>query len=268
VTVMATIEPALELRQARVAYGAAEVLRGVDLAVTHGEFVGVLGPNGSGKTTLLRAARGLVRTSDGEARLLGRRVERWRDRELARRVALVPQRDEAAFPFTVEQTVLLGRSPHLGRSGFETARDRAIAQQALVELDLLALRERVLTELSGGERQRVIVARALAQQPELLLLDEPTSNLDIRHQVEVLGLLRRKNREEGLTVVTVLHDLNLATLYCDRVVLLSEGRIFADGPTERVVTYANVKAVYRTEVYVGVNELNGKVFMVPMEPGP
>jgi iron complex transport system ATP-binding protein len=261
-----THEPVLELRGARVSYGATEVLRGVDLAVARGELVGVLGPNGSGKTTLLKAARGLATTSGGEARLLGRRVDRWRDRDLARRVALVPQRDEAAFPFTVEDTVLMGRSPHLGRSGFESAKDREIARQAIHDLDLDALRGRVLTELSGGERQRVIVARALAQQPELLLLDEPTSSLDIRHQVEVLGLLRRRNRAEGLTVVTVLHDLNLATLYCDRVVLLAEGRVFADGPTEQVVTYANVKAVYRTEVYVGLNELNGKVFMVPMEP--
>lgn len=258
--------PVLALRALTVAYGTHEVLRAVDLSVQRGELVGVLGPNGSGKTTLLKAARGLVRPTRGMASLLGRPVTAWRERDLARRVAVVPQRDESAFPFTVEDTVLMGRSPHLGRSGFESAQDRAVAARALAELDLLPLRGRVLTELSGGERQRVIVARALAQEPELLLLDEPTASLDIRHQVEVLGLLRRKNRAEGLTVVTVLHDLNLATLFCDRVVLLSDGRIFADGPTEQVVTYANVKAVYRTEVYVGLNELNGKVFMVPMDP--
>jgi iron complex transport system ATP-binding protein len=258
-------ETCLQLSGLTVAYGDQPVLCGVDLRVEAGEFVGVLGPNGSGKTTLLRAARGLTPARAGTVELFGRPVARWRDRDLARRGAVVPQRDESAFPFTVEETVLMGRSPHVGGLAFETAHDRAVAAAALEELDLLPLRGRVVTELSGGERQRTIVARALAQEPELLLLDEPTASLDIRHQVAVLGLLARRNRERGLTVVTVLHDLNLASLFCDRVVLLSEGRVHADGPTAEVVTYANVKAVYRTEVYVGVNELNGKVFMVPME---
>lgn len=262
------VHPVLELVGVSAAFGDLTVLRDVTLRVFPGELVGVLGPNGSGKTTLVRVARGFVRPTAGEARLFGRGIARWRDRDLARHVAVVPQREDALFPFSVEETVLMGRAPHLGRLGFETAHDHAVAERVLGELDLLDLRSRPITELSGGERQRAIVARALVQEPSLLLLDEPTAALDIRHQVDLLTLLRRRNREERLTIVTILHDLNLATLFCDRVILLRDGAIYADGATDEVVTYANVKAVYRTEVYVGLNELNGKVFMVPMAGSP
>ena len=248
-------------------FGDRPVLRGVDLRVAPGELVGILGPNGSGKTTLLRAARGLLPPDAGRVALFGRAPDAWDRRALARRVALVPQRDEMLFPFTVEEVVLMGRWPHVGGLGFEGPEDRRIVRDALDELELLPLRHRPMTTLSGGERQRAVVARALAQQPELMLLDEPTSALDIRHQVGVLELLRARNRDAGLTVVAVLHDLNLATLFCDRVVLLGDGAVHADGPTAEVVTYANVRAVYRTEVYVGLNELNDRVFMVPMLPG-
>ena len=255
---------ALSMRDVHLRFGDHEVLRGVDLDVAPGELVGVLGPNGSGKTTLLRVARGLLAPSAGDVALLGRSPEAWERRALARRVAVVPQRDEMLFPYTVEEVVTMGRWPHVGGIGFERADDRRVVRAVLEEMELLGLRHRAMTAVSGGERQRAVVARALAQEPELMLLDEPTAALDIRHQVSVLGRLRDRNREAGLTVVAVLHDLNLATLFCDRVVLLSEGRVYADGPTAEVVTYANIKTVYGTEVYVGWNELNGRVFMVPM----
>ena len=259
-------EPVAEVRGLRVAFGTHQVLRGVDLALNAGDFVGILGPNGSGKTTLLRALRGLLRPVAGETRLFGREARRWPRRELAQRVGVVPQRDELQLPFTVEEVVLMGRAPHLGPLPFESARDRRIAARAMEALDLVELRGRSFPELSGGERQRTLVARALAQEPTLLLLDEPTAALDIRHQVEVLDLLDRKRRAGGLTIVAALHDLNLASLYCTRILLLREGHVHADGPTDEVLTYANVKAVYDAEVYVGVNELNGKVFLVPMAP--
>jgi iron complex transport system ATP-binding protein len=238
-------------------------VEGVDLDLAAGEIVGVLGPNGSGKTTLVRVLSGVLAPYRGSVRIGGRELVGLARRELARAVAVVAQEPVFDFPFTALETVLLGRHPHLTGVAFESARDRELAMAALERLDAAPLADRLVSELSAGERQRVVVARALAQETPVLLLDEPSSFLDLRHQVELFDLVREL-AAEGRAVLAVVHDLNLAAEYCDRVLLLDGGRVAAGGPTEEVLTYANLKRVFGTEVYVDVHDLTGKVVVVPL----
>jgi iron complex transport system ATP-binding protein len=188
-------------------------------------------------------------------------------KEFCRSVAFVAQDVATNFSFTVMEAVLMGRIPHLKRLQFETKKDIKIAEAALSESDTFYLREKMIDELSAGERQRVIIARALAQEPVLLLLDEPTSHLDIGHQIQILDLLKRLNRQGNLTIVMVLHDLNLASAYCNRIVLLDNGSIFKEGSPEQVLTYQNIEAVYKTIVLVNDNPVTHKpnVVLVPQE---
>ena len=259
--------PILRFEGVRFAYGGRPALTEIDLQVRPGEFFGVLGPNGSGKSTLLKMAAGLLRPDAGRVLLEERDLPALRRRDLAQRVAFLAQEARVEFPYRVSEVVLLGRTPHLGFLGFASERDLAAAREALSLTACLDLADRRIHELSGGERQRVFLAMALAQEPRLLLLDEPTAHLDLHHQVALHDLLRQRNREGPLTVVTVLHDLNLAAQYCDRVLLLSGGRMFACGTIEEVLTYRNVREVFGVEPYVGVNELNGTRFLVPMRGG-
>ena len=249
-------------------YGERMVLDGVDLRVRPGEFFGILGPNGSGKSTLLKIVAGLLAQRAGKVFVGGRDLAAMKRRDLARQVAFLPQDVLVEFPYKVSEIVLLGRTPHLGFLGFPGPRDLEIAQAALQVTGCSDLAERRIHELSGGERQRVFFAKALAQEPKLLLLDEPTAHLDLHHQVALHDLLRARNRAGEFTVVTVLHDLNLAAQYCDRVVLLCEGRVVACGSIEEVLTYNNVKQVFDVEPYVGINEVNGTRFLVPMRARP
>ena len=256
-------EPALTARAVSFAYRDGHGLAEVDFTVAAGELVGVLGPNGAGKSTLVKVLAGVRGPYRGSIRVLGDELAGLRRRELARRVAVVPQETAAEVPFTVLEAALLGRHPHLSGLAFESARDveRALGALARVGADVLA--HRPLAELSAGERQRVVVARALAQDTPVLLLDEPTSFLDLRYQVELFDLLRALARE-GRAVVAVLHDLNLAAEYCDRVVLLANGRVAAAGPTAAALTYAHLTRVYGTEVYVDVNDLTGALVVTPL----
>ena len=209
------------------AFRDAVVLADVDVALGAGELVAVLGPNGSGKSTLLRVLAGLARPSTGEVRLDGRPLGALGRRAVARRLALVPQDPRVDYPFTALEVTLMGRAPHQRGLGLPSARDLAVAEDALARVDAGGLAGRLIDHLSGGERQRVFLARALAQEPDVLLLDEPTTHLDVRHQLETHALLRHLCRERGLACVTVVHDLNLAMTYCDRVVVLAGGRVAA-----------------------------------------
>jgi iron complex transport system ATP-binding protein len=241
--------PLLELRGVSVTYGQATVLDAVDVALAQGEWLGLIGPNGAGKTSLIRAVAGLTRMT-GTIALGGRDLAAVGRRERARLVAVVPQ-DPVTPPWmTVWEYVLLGRTPHLGPLGREGSHDLDVAAAALRRLELAAFRDRRLGTLSGGERQRVVVARALVQEASVVLLDEPTAALDIGHQQQALELLDALRGEQGLTLVAAMHDLTLAAQYVDRMVLLREGRIVADGVPGDVLTEALLAAHYDASVEV------------------
>jgi iron complex transport system ATP-binding protein len=238
-------------------------LDGVSLQVQSGEMLGVVGPNGSGKTSLLKMLARLLSPLEGRVDLFGRDLASMAQREVARLVGVVPQETQQFFPFTVAETVLMGRFPHRhrdrwgGEFGWETHEDIAIAEQAMVTMDIVHLADRAVTDLSGGERQRALIARALAQTPRLLLLDEPTAFLDLHHQVAICSVLRRLKEERGLTIIVVSHDLNLVSQYCDRLLLLDEGRVVRLGIPREVIEPDVLETVYRCRVLVDQHPASG-----------
>ena len=246
-------------------YGKRIVLRDVSFEIHKGEFVGVIGPNGSGKTTLMRAINGFLPLTEGNILLEGEGIGRMMRRELATKMAVVTQAPEGVPPFSVEEFVLLGRIPHWGRLQLlETKKDMEVADRVMAMTGIDHLRKRRMRELSGGERQLVFVARALAQEPRLLFLDEPTAHLDIGHQVQIMDLLRQLNREKTLTIVVVLHDLTLASLYCERLILLHEGRLHRIGLPMDVLTEEVIEDVYRTRVTVMETPVGGRPIILPL----
>ncbi len=246
-------------------YGIITALDGASLSVSGGEIVGVLGPNGSGKTTLLRAMAGGLQPASGRVTLDGRDIRTMRPKAVARRIAVVAQNGYTPFSFSVKDIVLMGRWPHLGRFAVETQRDMDVVALAMEATNVAHLAMRPITELSYGERQRVMVARALAQEPGVLLLDEPTSHLDPRHQVEIMDLVWGLSRRDGLAVVAVLHDVNLASQYCDRIVMLKGGRTVAAGVPGEVITAETIEDVYGVSARVQPHPVNGRpqVLLVP-----
>ena len=233
------------------------VLQDVSFQVRKGEFIGVIGPNGSGKTTLLKILYRLLSPQQGEVLFDHLSLKKMSRREIAKKIAVVAQETYPAFPFRVIEMVLMGRYPYLGHLMFESPKDLEIAKKAMEWTETLPISQRPIDELSGGERKRVFIARALAQEPEMILLDEPTSNLDIHHQVEFLDLVLSLNREKGLTILMASHDLNLASEYCDRLILLQNGKIYKMGPPEEVMTRENIEKVYGCGVWVDRNPVSG-----------
>jgi iron complex transport system ATP-binding protein len=257
----------LQMQHVSGGYFKEDIVRDVSLAVAKGDFLGLIGPNGSGKTTLLRLVTRALSLRAGKVIFRGKDIFTMQLKELCREVAFVGQDVATAFPYTVMEYVLMGRIPHLKRLQFETKKDLAIAEKALQETGTLSLQKKRINELSAGERQRVIIAQALTQEPQLLFLDEPTSHLDIGHQIQVLDLLKRLNRRDALTIVMVLHDLNLASAYTNRLALLDQGKIYKEGTPAEVLTYQNIEAVYKTVVLVHENPVTHKpnVLLVPGE---
>jgi len=257
----------LKIKNLSGGYYKEDVIRGLSLNVNQGDFLGIIGPNGSGKTTLLRLITRVLPFKKGEIFYKDENILRMDLKEFCRKVAFVSQDISTGFSFTVMELVLMGRIPHLKRLQYETKKDIEIAKEKLKLTDTLSLKDKRIDELSAGERQRVVIARALAQEPELLFLDEPTSHLDIGHQVQALDLLKKLNRKNNLTIVMILHDLNLASAYSNRIALLDKGIIFKEGRPEEVLTYQNIEAVYKTIVLVNSNSVTGKpnVVLVPGE---
>jgi len=243
------------------------VLDDVSFAVERGELVGILGPNGSGKTTLLKILAGALAPMSGSVRIDGREIREWRRRELARRIAFVPQDTHAPFDFSVLDIVLMGRYAHLGTFALEGPADLAIARQALEATGTTSFEARSFTTLSGGEKQRVAIASGLAQSPELLLLDEPTGSLDIGHQLEIRDLLRRLNGS-GVTMVLSTHDLNLAASLCRQLILLGGGRLVACGPTSDVLRPDTVRALYGVEADIQPHPRTGQLTVTPIARVP
>ena len=247
-----------------VSYNSTRILKSITFDIRAGEFLGIIGPNGSGKSTLLKALSGVLTPSDGSVKLDGRDVSAVPGRELARRLAVVPQENPVTFDYSVLEIVLMGRSPHLGRFQIENSRDLDIAMNALKRTNLLSFADRKIGELSGGERQRAMIARALAQDTEIIFLDEPTAHLDINYQVEILHLAKRENTEHGKTVVAVLHDLNLAAEFCDRLIMLRDGEVFSSGSPDDVITAENVQQVYGTAVWVRRHPTSGRPYVLSL----
>lgn len=239
-----------------VALGDSEVLSDVSLPVADGEFLGLVGPNGAGKTTLLRTVNGLIDPEAGRVGVDGRTVGQCAAKEVGRLVATVPQDTTLAFDFPVRDVVEMGRTPHRSRFGTATAADREAVERALDRTDTARFADRSVGELSGGERQRVVLARALAQETPVLLLDEPTASLDIGHQARVLDLVGGL-AAEGRTVVAAVHDLDLAARYCDRLALLDDGRLVASGTPAEVLTADRVGRVFETTVSVATDAVTG-----------
>jgi iron complex transport system ATP-binding protein len=241
---------ALQLESVTYEIDGATLIAGVDLAVEAGTFLGVIGPNGAGKSTLLRLAAGLTAPTDGEIVLASAPLGALARRRVAQLLGYVPQQARLDFPFSVEDAVMDGRNPHLGRFQVGGAADRRVVREAMAHTGILAIAERNVQTLSGGEKQRVLIARALAQQPRVLLLDEPTANLDLYHQHAILQLVRDLVRERELAVVAAVHDIGLAARYCDQLAVLTHGRIVATGPPATTLSPALLAEVFSVDAEV------------------
>ena len=244
--------------------GGTPVLQEVSLAVARGDLIGVIGPNGSGKTTLLKVLGGMLQPTTGTVFLADSLLGSWSRRDVARRIAFVPQETHSSFDFSVLDVVLMGRFPHLGAFALEGPADLAIARDALQATGTSLFETRSFNTLSGGEKQRVVIASALAQRAELLLLDEPTASLDVGHQLEVAALLARLNREQHVTMVLTTHDLNFAASLCRHLMLMRDGRVIASGPTGEVLTASAVKALYDVDADVGLHPRAGRLTVTPI----
>jgi len=246
----------IELDNVSLGYDHRAILNDVSMKARPGQVLGLVGPNGSGKSTLIKGMTRVIELVSGRILIDGHDIKTVKRDELARLVATVPQDPALPPAFTAFEVVLMGRTPHLGLLHYEGKKDLAIAWQAMEATHTESFAERRVGELSGGERQRLIIARALTQQPKAMLLDEPTANLDINHQVEILNLVKGLCREQSLTVIIALHDLNLAAQYCDWMVMLNGGRVCAEGTPLDILTAPNIKRVYGAEVCVYPHPIN------------
>lgn len=253
----------IQIQNLQLGYGSRIILQNINLRIEENEFLGIIGPNGSGKTTLMRAITKIIKPRSGKVVIDGEDINRIDCRNLARKMAVASQGFDAQLDITVRDYVLLGRIPHRAPFQFlETNKDKEAVDQAIDLTEVRPLKDRILGELSAGERQLVFVARALAQEPKFLFLDEPTSHLDIKHQVKILDLIRRINRENKITVLIILHDLNLAGEYCDRLMLMHAGYIHTVGRPQEVLTYQNIEEVYQTIVVVENNPISSKPYIL------
>ncbi len=256
----------LEVKDLSVGYGSRQILDNINMSAQKGEVLGIIGPNGSGKTTFVKTITRILKQTSGEVLINDKNVQDMSSTEIAKHIGVVSQVISINFEFTVEDIVLMGRTPYI--KGGESAEDLDIVKEAMEKTNTYFLRERFVTQLSGGELQRVIIARALAQQPDILLLDEPTSHLDITNQIEILNLVKKESRK-GMLVIAVVHDLNLAAYYCDKLALIHNGNLKAFGPPTRVLTPQNIKNVYNLAVEIITNQITNSLYVIPkLEPLP
>jgi iron complex transport system ATP-binding protein len=251
----------LEAKAVSAGYDGRVVLTDFSLSAQAGEFIGLVGPNGSGKSTLIRVFSRILRPFSGTVMAEGEDIWKKRAPWLAKRVAVVPQDSSPAFDFTILEMALMGRSPHLGRFSIEGKADIAVAWECLKLTQMEEFADRLVTAVSGGERQRAVIARALAQQPKILLADEPIAHLDINHQIQILDLLQHLTKQKGVAVIAALHDLNLAASYCDRLVMLGQGKIVASGAPAEVITEAHVRHTYGLRAQVKSNPATGRPYI-------
>jgi cobalamin transport system ATP-binding protein len=253
----------LRLDDIHFSYDEISVLKGVSLEINHGEIVGIMGANGTGKSTLLKLMSGALTPGRGRISFLNEQLSSLSPNQRAKRIAMVPQESVVPFSFTALEIVLMGRAPYLPPFGFESRGDVRQAHDAMERTDCIELADRDINTLSGGEKQRVMLARALAQCPELLLLDEPTSFLDIRHTAEFIGVLKKLNRSGGITIVCAIHDLNLAASFCQRIVLIKNGGVIANGSVDEIIDRDIIRKAFDIDVHVGLDEGSGKPYCFP-----
>jgi len=246
-------------------FGEDLILRNVSFQVPKRDFFIIIGPNGSGKTTLMKIIAGILTSQNGELKILNRSINQYHRKALARTIAFVPQMLFVDFPFTVTEIVLMGRSPYLGMLGLEEEKDMEIANQAIAFTGLENLAHRKLDQLSGGEQQRVFIAKAICQEPDIILLDEPTASLDLAYQVRIMDLMEQLKTEKGITVVMISHDVNLAAMYADHLLLLHKGQVLCQGLPDEVITYQTLEAAYGCTLLVDESPLgkNPRVTLVP-----
>lgn len=242
--------PLLSLSNGSFSYGRSQILTDLSLTIEEGKFYGLIGPNGSGKSTLIDILMGISSLNEGNVLHKGIPLNTFRKRELAKHLALVPQSVNIGFEFTVYEIVLMGRHPHIARFNQPSETDYAIVDEAIKLLDISTLKNRPVTQLSGGEKQRVIVARAIAQDTKVLMLDEATSNLDIEHTLEIMRVLHQKVRNTQKTVIAAIHDLNLAAAFCDEIIVLKDGKICNFGPVEDILTVTLINDVFSVKADV------------------
>lgn len=245
-------------------YGENKVLDDISLNLHNCGFYGIIGPNGSGKTTLLKNISRSLEPKKGTVFFNEKDITEYSNKELAKKISYVPQNTNLEFEFSVMDIVLMGRSPYVKRFQAENANDIGIAKRAMEITNTWHLKEKNIGMISGGERQRAIIARALAQQTNIMLLDEPVSQLDIQHQIEILEMLKKLTEEKKLTVIMSLHDLNLAAQYCDKLILMDKGRVFKEGAPHEIIEEENIQKVYGMKVYIMKNPHTGKPHLIPL----
>ncbi len=258
-----TSEQIILVQNIDFAYDGRAVLSDVSFSAGEGDFIGVVGPNGSGKTTLIKLLSRVLKPRSGKIEIAGEDISRIPNRRLARIAAVVPQETNVLFAYTVAEIVLMGRYPYLGALSFERGEDVAVAQEAMETTDVAQFADRLISQVSGGEKQRVVIARALAQEPRIMLLDEPTAFLDLKHQVEIYSVLQKLNREKRMTILAVSHSLNLAAQFCRRIIMLDKGRIAADGTPSEVLTGENIERVFEVKVRITRDESTGAPQVTP-----
>lgn len=254
----------LRFEHVTLGYGERDVIKDFSCSIEEGEFVSLIGPNGSGKSTLIHAITGMLPCKSGDIYIKGRNIKSMSSRERAQITAVVPQNFQVNFAFKAKEIVAMGRHPFLKRMQSESEEDYRIIDEALAETGTLHLRERKVTQLSGGERQRIIISSALAQQPQLLIVDEPTNHLDIQYNLEVMQLMRRLNKEKGITIFAVLHDINMASRFSDRIILLNNGEKIEDGKARDIIKEEILKPVYKIDLVVRDNPLTDAAEIVAL----
>ncbi len=255
----------LNLSHLNFSYTDNPFIESLSLSINDGEYVGIIGPNGSGKSTLIKLFAGILKGSNGDILINQKDTANLDRKQIAKIMAYVPQNIEMNFNFSVKEVVAMGRFPHEENLFANDEHSKLIVNEALQKTDLLFLQDRIFTDLSGGEKQRVIIASALAQQTNLIMLDEPTSALDLKHQQQIYRLLKKLCENEGKTVVVVTHDINLAAQYCDRLILLNNGKIVRDGTPEEVLKFSIIEEVYGVKVYIDINPFTKSLYILPYD---
>ncbi|MGM0508808.1 MAG: heme ABC transporter ATP-binding protein [Fusobacteriota bacterium] len=255
----------IKIKNLDFAYKKEKVLKNINLSIKNGEITSIIGPNGSGKTTLLKLMLDLLTFKRGDIKISDKSIKKYSKKELSQKISYVSQQVNFNFDFTVYDIVMMGRYPYVSRFSKETNRDKKIVKEAMETTYTWKFRQKSINELSGGELQRVIIARSIVQNSEIMMLDEPISHLDIHHQMEIMDTLKKINAKKNTTVITVLHNINLAVQYSDKIILLDKGKIIANGDPREVISYENIKKVYKMNFMIIDHPKNGLPYIIPVK---